>query len=62
MINNIPSIFLKRSGLFGEIRDLSDKYPNDMELGKAVRNIMNDYRDGKYNPPSDIEFDTKDKK
>lgn len=48
--------------LIEKLIKLTDDKPNDMDFGKAVRNIMNDYHDGKYNPPSDIELDTKDKK
>lgn len=40
-----------------EIRDLEGLNPNDMDFGKAVRTILRNLEDGKYNPPSDIEFD-----
>ena len=41
-----------------EIKELTQATPNDIDLGKAVRKVIRDYKDGKYNPPSDIEFDT----
>lgn len=61
MINQPPTL-LVRSNLFGKIKELAKDKPNDMDFGKAVRVIMNDYNNGKYVIPSDIEFDESDEK
>lgn len=59
---NIPTHFLIQCRLFGEIIKEAEEKPNDMEFGNSVRKIINDYKEGKYNPPPDIEFDEENKK
>jgi hypothetical protein len=53
----IPTFMHVKSEVMREIKELTETTPNDMDLGKAVRKVIHDYMDGKYNPPSDIEFD-----
>ena len=53
----IPEHFQTQSRVFVEIKKLTETMYNDMDLGKAVRTIMNDYKDGKYNPPSSVQLD-----
>ena len=53
----IPIHFHTQSRVFNEIYNLAKTQHNDMALGKAIRTIMQDYKDGKYNNPSSIELD-----
>lgn len=53
-----PSFLLTQSSLFLKLKTLAETQPNDLDLGKSVRKLFNDYNDGKFNPPLDIEFDT----
>lgn len=53
----IPEHFFTQSRVFGEIRKLTENLHNNMDLGEAVRKVINDYKEGKYNPPSVIQFD-----
>ena len=53
-----PSFLLTQSSLFLKLKTLADTQPNDLDLGKSVRKLFNDYEEGRYNPPSDIEFDS----
>ena len=53
-----PSFLLTESSLFLKLKDLAETQPNDLDLGKSVRKIFNDYKEGRYDPPSDVEFDT----
>mgnify|MGYP003323863632 CR=1 FL=1 len=54
---NIPTFFYIHNGLFKQIVDLGKENPNDHDLGKKVRSLLQKYNDGEFNPPSDIEFD-----
>ena len=39
-MNNIPTFFITNSRLFTEIKEAVEMYPNDAELGRAVRAII----------------------
>ena len=54
---NIPTPYITRSKLFGDIMNEAKDKPNDMDLGRAIRSLMREYAEGKHNPPSTIELD-----
>lgn len=53
----IPAFMYVESMVLKEIKDLEDLNPNDMDFGKAVRTVIRNLEEGKYNPPSDIEIE-----
>ena len=56
---NIPGYLIVHSMMFSKIREEVESEPNNMILGENVRKIIGDYKSGKYNPPSTVEFDEK---
>jgi hypothetical protein len=55
----IPSFFIIPSSLFRLIRLLTENEDDNEKLGKAVRIIIEEYKEGKYNPPPSIDLDEK---
>jgi hypothetical protein len=53
----IPEHYHTQSRVFHKIYQASKTFPNDMELGKLVRSMIQKYKDGKYNPLSTINID-----
>ena len=53
----IPSHFHTHSALFTEIRKITETTANDMDLGKAIRKLIQEWRDGKWVRQSGVELD-----
>ena len=46
---NIPHFFHTQSRAFLEILKLAETNPNDMDFGKKVRSVINEYKEPKSN-------------
>jgi hypothetical protein len=54
---NIPTHFHVHSKLFMEIYKIAHKEKDNTKLGEEVRRLINEYSEGKHNPPPTIELD-----
>jgi hypothetical protein len=55
--NIIPQFYSTHSKLFSKILEKVESEPNNMTLGESVREIISDYKEGKFNSPSTNEFE-----
>lgn len=54
-----PQFLVVNNMMFSKILEEVESESNNMILGENIRKIISDYKSGKYNPPSTVEFDEK---
>ena len=56
------ALFHTQLEVLNKVLELVKNTPNDFDLGKEIRKLSEDYKNGKYTPPSDILFNNEEEK
>jgi len=58
--HNLGNHLYVQNRVINDVLKATEINHNDMDLGEAVRKIVNDYKEGAYNPPSITQLDEDD--